>query len=83
MHFRYLQEIGYTDAILDVRSSRARSLLGLTSHEPSSPVKGQPAEQVSASHVNDADMVQGATSKPNSIRGSGITTKETNVVVKR
>lgn len=80
---QYLQEIGYTDAILDVRSSRARSLLGLTSHEPSSPVKGQPAEQVSASHVNDADMVQGATSKPNSIRGSGITTKETNVVVKR
>ncbi|XP_070577227.1 striatin-3-like isoform X2 [Ptychodera flava] len=30
---QYLQEIGYTDTILDVRSSRVRSLLGLTSNE--------------------------------------------------
>ena len=28
-HFRYLQEIGYTDTIIDVRSSRVRQLLGL------------------------------------------------------
>lgn len=27
--YRYLQEIGYTDTILDVRSYRVRSLLGL------------------------------------------------------
>ena len=27
--FRYLQEIGYTDTIIDVRSSRVRQLLGL------------------------------------------------------
>ena len=27
--FRYLQEIGYTDTIIDVRSNRVRSLLGL------------------------------------------------------
>ena len=26
---RYLQEIGYTDTIIDVRSARVRSLLGL------------------------------------------------------
>lgn len=26
---RYLEEIGYTDALLDVRSSRVRSLLGI------------------------------------------------------
>lgn len=26
---RYLQEIGYTDTIIDVRSNRVRSLLGL------------------------------------------------------
>ena len=26
---RYLQEIGYTDTIIDVRSSRVRQLLGL------------------------------------------------------
>ena len=30
--FRYLQEIGYTDTIIDVRSARVRSLLGLQSH---------------------------------------------------
>ena len=29
MRFRYLQEIGYTDTILDVRSARVRALLGL------------------------------------------------------
>ena len=29
IHFRYLQEIGYTDTIIDVRSNRVRSLLGL------------------------------------------------------
>lgn len=28
-HNRYLQEIGYTDTIIDVRSNRVRSLLGL------------------------------------------------------
>lgn len=28
--FRYLQEVGYTDTILDVRSSRVRSILGLS-----------------------------------------------------
>lgn len=27
--YRYLEEIGYTDALLDVRSSRVRSLLGI------------------------------------------------------
>uniref|UniRef100_T1IWN9 Striatin N-terminal domain-containing protein n=1 Tax=Strigamia maritima TaxID=126957 RepID=T1IWN9_STRMM len=29
---QYLQEIGYTDTIIDVRSARVRSLLGLTSY---------------------------------------------------
>ncbi|KAK3093263.1 hypothetical protein FSP39_013411 [Pinctada imbricata] len=29
---QYLQEIGYTDTIIDVRSARVRSLLGLQSH---------------------------------------------------
>ena len=36
MHYlflsRYLQEIGYTDTIIDVRSSRVRQLLGIQSH---------------------------------------------------
>lgn len=32
MFFRYLQEIGYTDTIIDVRSNRVRSLLGLNNN---------------------------------------------------
>ena len=28
-HCRYLQEVGYTDTILDVKSQRVRALLGL------------------------------------------------------
>lgn len=28
--FRYLQEVGYTDTILDVKSQRVKALLGLT-----------------------------------------------------
>ena len=33
LNFRYLQEIGYTDTIIDVRSNRVRSLLGLNDNE--------------------------------------------------
>lgn len=32
---RYLQEIGYTDTIIDVRSNRVRSLLGLNNNTDS------------------------------------------------
>lgn len=32
---RYLQEIGYTDTIIDVRSNRVRSLLGLNNNAES------------------------------------------------
>ena len=31
--FRYLQEIGYTDKVLDMRSARVRSLLGITTDD--------------------------------------------------
>lgn len=34
-YFRYLQEIGYTDTIIDVRSNRVRSLLGLNNNTDS------------------------------------------------
>lgn len=34
---RYLQEIGYTDTILDIRSNRVRSLLGLAPNERTGP----------------------------------------------
>ena len=34
---RYLQELGYTDSLLDVRSSRVRSILSLSAVEPAEP----------------------------------------------
>ncbi|XP_034325162.1 striatin-3-like isoform X7 [Crassostrea angulata] len=41
---QYLQEIGYTDTIIDVRSARVRSLLGLQAHAAESEAEGaQPA----------------------------------------
>lgn len=41
---RYLQEIGYTDTVIDVRSARVRSLLGLQSHNAENEAEGaQPA----------------------------------------
>ena len=34
LHFlRYLQEIGYTDKVLEMRSARVRSLLGITTED--------------------------------------------------
>ena len=50
--FRYLQEIGYTDTIIDVRSSRVRSLLGLN------PVKSENEEGGNAA-VNGTDNNSG------------------------
>ncbi|XP_076098487.1 striatin-3-like isoform X6 [Mytilus galloprovincialis] len=41
---QYLQEIGYTDTIIDVRSARVRSLLGLQAHNIENEAEGaQPA----------------------------------------
>ncbi|XP_052058103.1 striatin-3-like isoform X2 [Mytilus californianus] len=41
---QYLQEIGYTDTIIDVRSARVRSLLGLQAHNTENEAEGaQPA----------------------------------------
>lgn len=44
--YRYLQEVGYTDTILDVRSQRVRSLLGLSSSEPNGSVETKNLEQI-------------------------------------
>jgi striatin 1/3/4 len=41
--FRYLQEIGYTDTIIDVRSARVRSLLGLQPVAGNNEADGQPS----------------------------------------
>ncbi|KAH0514044.1 Striatin-3 [Microtus ochrogaster] len=43
---RYLQEVGYTDTILDVRSQRVRSLLGLSNSEPNGSVEAKNLEQI-------------------------------------
>ncbi|KAM8920664.1 striatin-3 [Pelodytes ibericus] len=43
---QYLQEVGYTDTILDVRSQRVRSLLGLSSTEPNGSVETKNLEQI-------------------------------------
>ena len=44
--YRYLQEVGYTDTILDVRSQRVRSLLGLSNSEPNGSVETKNLEQI-------------------------------------
>ena len=78
--FRYLQEIGYTDAILDVRSSRVRSLLGLTSNDQ--PNKVKPGEQAITNHVNDTEAL--TTNKPGPLRiASGSTSKDADIPIKR
>uniref|UniRef100_A0A8D0GML9 Striatin-3 n=1 Tax=Sphenodon punctatus TaxID=8508 RepID=A0A8D0GML9_SPHPU len=43
---QYLQEVGYTDTILDVRSQRVRSLLGLSSSEPNGSVETKNLYQI-------------------------------------
>ncbi|XP_036698328.1 striatin-3 isoform X3 [Balaenoptera musculus] len=43
---QYLQEVGYTDTILDVRSQRVRSLLGLSNSEPNGSVETKNLEQM-------------------------------------
>ncbi|XP_061167521.1 striatin-3-like isoform X5 [Saccostrea echinata] len=62
---QYLQEIGYTDTIIDVRSARVRSLLGLQAHAAESEAEGaQPAivqmnGDVSNKRVNDQGKARG------------------------
>ena len=78
--FRYLQEIGYTDAILDVRSSRVRSLLGLTSNDQ--PNKAKSGEPIMTNHVNDSEAL--APNKPGPIRiASASTSKDADIQIKR
>ncbi|XP_069772809.1 striatin-3 isoform X2 [Narcine bancroftii] len=43
---QYLQEVGYTDTILDVRSQRVRSLLGLTGSEQNGSVESKNLDQI-------------------------------------
>lgn len=59
MLLRYLQEVGYTDTILDVKSQRVRALLGLT---------GGPADRPSETRAEP--MVNGT--EPSSLKDSGV-----------
>ncbi|XP_072240130.1 striatin-like [Leuresthes tenuis] len=59
---QYLQEVGYTDTILDVKSQRVRALLGLTRDSG-----GKPSEKKSELLVNGTD--------PSSMKDSGVVSK--------
>lgn len=63
---RYLQEVGYTDTILDVKSQRVRALLGLT---------GDSAEKPSEKKTEP--MVNGT--EPSSLKDSGMVRYNGNV----
>ena len=73
---RYLQEIGYTDAILDVRSSRVRSLLGLTDQNNKMAVGEVPR----ANHVNETEQLVSNKCAPTE---TATNAKDDNIVVKR
>ncbi|XP_068582644.1 striatin [Cebidichthys violaceus] len=59
---QYLQEVGYTDTILDVKSQRVRALLGLTGDSGEKP-----------SERNAEPMVNGT--EPSSLKDSGMVSK--------
>eukprot|EP00064_Thunnus_orientalis_P022575 superscaffoldBa00007729_g22781 len=59
---RYLQEVGYTDTILDVKSQRVRALLGLTGDSGEKP-----------SEKKTEPMVNGT--EPSSLKDSGMVSK--------
>lgn len=50
-HFRYLQEIGYADTIIDVRSAKVRQLLGVQQDE--SVVNGGGGERPGSKRPSD------------------------------
>uniref|UniRef100_A0A671VR33 Striatin n=1 Tax=Sparus aurata TaxID=8175 RepID=A0A671VR33_SPAAU len=57
---RYLQEVGYTDTILDVKSQRVRALLGLTGDSGDKPSEKKPEPMVNGtepSSLKDSGMV--------------------------
>uniref|UniRef100_A0A803TJ50 Striatin 3 n=1 Tax=Anolis carolinensis TaxID=28377 RepID=A0A803TJ50_ANOCA len=62
---QYLQEVGYTDTILDVRSQRVRSLLGLSSSEPNGSVETKNLEQILNGGESPASKQKGQDMKRN------------------
>uniref|UniRef100_A0A668UTT8 Striatin n=1 Tax=Oreochromis aureus TaxID=47969 RepID=A0A668UTT8_OREAU len=62
LRIRYLQEVGYTDTILDVKSQRVRALLGLTGD-----TGDKPSEKKTEPMVNGTE--------PSSLKDSGMVSK--------
>uniref|UniRef100_A0A3Q3JAZ7 Striatin n=1 Tax=Monopterus albus TaxID=43700 RepID=A0A3Q3JAZ7_MONAL len=57
---QYLQEVGYTDTILDVKSQRVRALLGLTGDSRETPAEKKPEPMVNGtepSSLKDSGMI--------------------------
>ncbi|XP_048708344.2 striatin-3 isoform X3 [Caretta caretta] len=63
---QYLQEVGYTDTILDVRSQRVRSLLGLSGSEPNGSVETKNLEQILNGGESPSSKQKGQEIKRNS-----------------
>ncbi|PIO15492.1 hypothetical protein AB205_0181990, partial [Aquarana catesbeiana] len=63
---QYLQEVGYTDTILDVRSQRVRSLLGLSGSEPNGSVETKNLEQILNGGDSSSLKQKGQENKSNS-----------------
>lgn len=57
--FRYLQEVGYTDTILDVRTQRVRSLLGLSASEQNGSLENKNLQHL----INGTDHGKGPDAK--------------------
>ena len=67
--FRYLHEIGYTDTIIDVRSNRVRSLLGL--HDvPGIEDRGKEDSNI-RTNINGGDVNTSRRNIPDNNAGSG------------
>lgn len=61
LRLRYLQEVGYTDTILDVKSQRVRALLGLvgdTGDKPSDKKTEPMVNGTEPSSLKDSGMVR-------------------------
>lgn len=56
---RYLQEVGYTDTILDVRTQRVRSLLGLSASEQNGSLENKNLQHL----INGSDHEKGPDTK--------------------
>ncbi|XP_064920207.1 striatin-3 isoform X4 [Columba livia] len=63
---QYLQEVGYTDTILDVRSQRVRSLLRLSNSEPNGSVETKNLEQILNGGESPSSKQKGQDIKRNS-----------------